>query len=145
MQFDLKVLRLSFNIKILRPLVQLRFNVVDVGPTLSQQLANASVCLLEINPYAVDLEYSRFKSVLSSDQITVTGDEMNFQILRFANAWSEIKQIWVIFTHLKLWIATAIHNFKWVKIKINYLSGKRVKMGINSLRDAPSRRLTLRK
>ena len=27
-------------------------------------------------------------------------------------------QIWRIFTHLKLWIASARHNFKWVKIPI---------------------------
>ena len=26
------------------------------------------------------------------------------------------RQIWVIFTHLKLWIAVARHNFKWRKI-----------------------------
>ena len=25
-------------------------------------------------------------------------------------------QITVIFTHLKLWVAVATHNFKWVKI-----------------------------
>ena len=30
--------------------------------------------------------------------------------------WSQIKQISVIFTHLKLWVAVARHNFKWVKI-----------------------------
>ena len=27
-------------------------------------------------------------------------------------------QIWIISTHLKLWIASARHNFKWVKISI---------------------------
>ena len=26
-----------------------------------------------------------------------------------------MKQIWVIFIHLKLWVAVARHNFKWVK------------------------------
>ena len=25
-----------------------------------------------------------------------------------------------MFTHLKLWIASARHNFKWVKIQIKY-------------------------
>ena len=35
-----------------------------------------------------------------------------------ANVCSQIKQICVIFIHLKLWIAVAIHNFKWVKNKI---------------------------
>ena len=28
----------------------------------------------------------------------------------------ELLQILVIFTHLKLWVAVARHNFKWVKI-----------------------------
>ena len=27
----------------------------------------------------------------------------------------QIEQIWVIFSHLKLWVAAARHNFKWVK------------------------------
>ena len=26
------------------------------------------------------------------------------------------KLIWIIFAHLKLWIAVARHNFKWVKL-----------------------------
>ena len=33
--------------------------------------------------------------------------------------WKELTsifQIWIIFTHLKLWIASARHNFKWVKL-----------------------------
>ena len=35
---------------------------------------------------------------------------------RFENIiWSQIKQIWVIFTHLKLWVAVASHNVKWVE------------------------------
>ena len=28
----------------------------------------------------------------------------------------KIKHIWIIFTHLKLLVAVATHNFKWVKI-----------------------------
>ena len=31
---------------------------------------------------------------------------------------SKIKKIRVIFTHLKLWVAVARHNFKWFKIWI---------------------------
>ena len=30
----------------------------------------------------------------------------------------DLHQICLIFTHLKLWIASARHNFKWVKIPI---------------------------
>ena len=29
-----------------------------------------------------------------------------------ANVWPQIKQIWLIFTRLKLWIAVARHNIK---------------------------------
>ena len=43
---------------------------------------------------------------------------MCVRTLIFANVWPQIKQIWVIFTHLKLLIAAARHNFKWVKIKL---------------------------
>ena len=31
------------------------------------------------------------------------------------DVWSQIKQM-LIYTHLKLWVAVARHNFKWVKI-----------------------------
>ena len=34
----------------------------------------------------------------------------------FTNVCSQIKQIWIIYTHLKLWVAVASRNFKWVKI-----------------------------
>ena len=30
----------------------------------------------------------------------------------------KIKQMWAIFSHLKLWVAVARHNFKWVEIQI---------------------------
>ena len=29
----------------------------------------------------------------------------------------QIVQIWVISSHLKLWLAVARHNFKWLEIK----------------------------
>ena len=32
----------------------------------------------------------------------------------------------LIFTHLKLWIASARHNFKWVKIQIDAVMWKRL-------------------
>ena len=47
---------------------------------------------------------------------TVIGNEMSGITSTFLNVLSQIKQISVIFTHLKLWIAIARHNFKWVKI-----------------------------
>ena len=41
-------------------------------------------------------------------------------------SWTPFSQIWIIFTHLKLWLADAIHNFEWVKIQIEYFGGWRV-------------------
>ena len=49
----------------------------------------------------------------------------------FANVWSQTKLRWVIFAHLKLWIAVARHNFKWVKIR--YLIGKTVNIQVSIL------------
>ena len=45
-------------------------------------------------------------------------DKIWHQSARFENSWPPFCKIWIIFTHLKLWIATARHNFKWVKIQI---------------------------
>ena len=45
------------------------------------------------------------------------------------NAWSQIKEILVIFTHLMLWVVVARHNFKWVKILNIQFSGLRVNIG----------------
>ena len=46
------------------------------------------------------------------NQITVIGTEMCVQTSRFANMCAQIKQIRVIFTHLKLWVEVAIDNFQ---------------------------------
>ena len=45
-------------------------------------------------------------------------DNIRHQSAIFENSWPTFYQIWIIFTHLKLWIASARHNFKWVKIQI---------------------------
>ena len=45
---------------------------------------------------------------------------------KFRNICPPISQIWIVFTHLKLWIASAIHNFKWVKISIKQFGGSRL-------------------
>ena len=45
-------------------------------------------------------------------------DKMWHQPARFEKSWPLVYQIWIIFTHLKLWIASARNNFKWVKIQI---------------------------
>ena len=40
-------------------------------------------------------------------------DKTWHQSTRLQNRWLPFWQIWIIFTHLKLWIASARHNFKW--------------------------------
>ena len=45
-------------------------------------------------------------------------DKMWRQAATFENRWPPFCQIWIIFTPLMLWIASARHNFKWVKIQI---------------------------
>ena len=56
-----------------------------------------------------------FLPYLLVDQITHTGNEMCVETSRFANVWSQIKQICQNYTHMKLWFAVVRHNFKWVK------------------------------
>ena len=48
----------------------------------------------------------------------IIGNEMSAWTWMSANVWFQIKQIWVIFTHLKLWVAVARNHFKWMKIII---------------------------
>ena len=75
--------------------------------------------------------YSSFKFILLANLITVIGNEMSVYSSRFANVWSHIKKIGVIFTHMKLWVAVARHNFMWAKIKMIEFSASRVE-GLNT-------------
>ena len=68
------------------------------------------------NPKPAKPDYGRFHSMLLSDWRTAVANELCVQTSIFANCWFQIKQICVIFTHLRLWIAVARHNLKWVKI-----------------------------
>ena len=86
------------------------------GGQLSQGSRGYRECHFYVSPYPADHDYCRFWSVLFVDQITVIGNEMCVWTSRFANNCAEIKQVWVIFCHLELWVAVARHNFKWVKI-----------------------------
>ena len=49
------------------------------------------------------------------DLIAVIRNEMYVETSRFTNVGPQIKKLWVIFTHSKLWVTVARHNFKWVK------------------------------
>ena len=85
--------------------------IVFVGSWTCLNLAvkELTVCLL-ITTIVV------FNLFFLTDQITVIGNEMSVYTSRFANVLCQIKQISVIFSHLKLWVAVARHNFKWLKI-----------------------------
>ena len=48
--------------------------------------------------------------------IIVIWEQMSVWSSIISNPCSKLNTIRVIFTDLKLWVATAIHNFKWVKI-----------------------------
>ena len=50
--------------------------------------------------------------------ITAIGNKMCLSTSTFALYRYQIVQIWVIFSHLKLWVAVARRNCKWVKIYI---------------------------
>ena len=73
----------------------------------------------KFNPHSAKRDYSRFESVFLEGQITVIGNEICVQKSRFENVRSEIKQIWVIYNYVKLWVTVMIQNCKWVKILIN--------------------------
>ena len=49
---------------------------------------------------------------LLADHIILIGHEIGGKTSRFGNIWHQIQQIRVIFTHLKLWVALASHNFR---------------------------------
>ena len=66
----------------------------------------------------LNLLYSFLIFFLLAEQITVIGKEMCVDTSSFAHVWSQIKQMSVIFTHLKLWVAPATRNVKCVKIEI---------------------------
>ena len=69
--------------------------------------------------------YSGFHFLLAHQvpHFNYVKDKMWHQPARFEKSWPPFCQIWIIFTHLKLRIASAGHNFKWVKIQIEYFGG----------------------
>ena len=71
----------------------------------------------QIPPFSFVRQYICFWSLLLDDHINASASDMSVYTSRFANFWSQIKQTWVIFTHLRLCVAVARHNFKWLKIR----------------------------
>ena len=58
---------------------------------------------------------------------------MTVKTSRFVNILTQIRQIGEIYNHLRLWIAVARHNLKWLKIEIILLNSIRVKKGTSLL------------
>ena len=53
-------------------------------------------------------------------------DKICHELVIFERSWPSFCEIWINFTHLKIWIAAARHNFKWVKISIESFGGQSV-------------------
>ena len=76
---------------------------------------------MSVDPLNADPDYIRFYFILVEYYISIfehITDKTWYKSARFENIWHPLCQIYVIFTHLKLWIASARPNFKWVKIQI---------------------------
>ena len=73
-----------------------------------------------LNPLTAGVAYIRVFFLISTllPPFKHGKDKMWHQSARFENSWHPFCQIWIIFTHLKLWITSPRHNFKWVKIQI---------------------------
>ena len=91
-----------------------------VRPQLPCEYYNVSA--EPFNPLTAGAEYFGFFTQLSPHLVPpfkhIIKAIMGHQSARFEKNWPPFCQIWIIFTHLKLWIASARHNFKWVKISI---------------------------
>ena len=75
-----------------------------------------------------------FHNNLNNVTVQFSSDYIEMCVLttRLANAWSQIEQIWIISTHLKLCLATATHNFKWVEIFITNIGFKGLNLYIHN-------------
>ena len=72
---------------------------------------------VSINPLAAGTDCIRFYFFINH---ILNMLKINYDIksASFENSCPPFCQIWIIFTRLKLWIASARHNFKGVKIHI---------------------------
>ena len=103
---------LFFSLKYISSLSFLRINGKATIGYRHDQLFNpltAGVAYIRVFIFYLQNKYTPIKHVK---------DKMWHQSAIFENSWPLFCQIWIIFTHLKLWIASARHNFKWVKIQI---------------------------
>ena len=97
------------------------------GHSVLMTCTNLHTHLNPLNPLTAGAAYIRVFHFLLAHQVPhlkYGKDKMWHQPARFEKRWPPFCQIWIIFTHLKLWIASARHNFKWVKIQIDNLAVK---------------------
>ena len=74
-----------------------------------------------LNGLSDDPEYIRVLHFLLAQYISALKQDKTWhQTAIFQNRCLLFYQIWIIFTHLKLWITSARHKFKWVKIPFFY-------------------------
>ena len=78
-----------------------RGNSACAKTTAYREVTKLSVPLT-LTPILTTWPYSRFKSVLLANEIIVMRKEISAETSIFSNAWSQIKQVCVIFIHLKL-------------------------------------------
>ena len=72
--------------------------------------------VLTLNPLTAGAQYIRVFIFYWVPWIKHVRNKMWHQSARFENSLPPFCIIWIIFTPLKLWIASARHSFKWVKI-----------------------------
>ena len=83
-------------------------------------------CVRRVNPLTTGAKYIGFFTQLLPHSVPPFKHVkaiMWHQSARFKKSWPPFCQIWIILTHLMLWIASARHNFMWVKILIQYFGG----------------------
>ena len=73
------------------------------------------------NPLTAGAVHIRFSHFILTHYISAFKPVKDKKVTLISKIWIFLPpfcQIWIILTHLKLWIASARHNFKWVKIPI---------------------------
>ena len=83
------------------------------GKSVKKYLSHASYRWPNIKP-----SHGWYRNVLENSSSGFSHSEYYCasQIVRLVYGLIQTVQMQVIFTHLKLWVAVARHNFKWVKI-----------------------------
>ena len=87
--------------------VSTSFNIIHFDRTL-------------INPITAGSDNIRFFSFSISTLNTSSWTCLRYNVTstnKISKSSPPVCQKWMIFTHLKLWIASARHNFKWVKMR----------------------------